>query len=150
MVSSIVIQHVQFPFVLIICLSCFEYCHQTLNLYFHSFNSFQEFVIAYTELNGFKYFYSTVVIQFNINHLFPQISIFQVLQFVVFTLDISIMVRVFDNGPGDLGSIPGQVILKTQKMVLYATLLNTQHYKVRIKGVEQSRERSSALPNILV
>ena len=34
-------------------------------------------------------------------------------------------------------------------MVLDATLLNTQHYKVRIKGkVEQSRkkERSSALP----
>ena len=31
-------------------------------------------------------------------------------------------------------------------MVLDATLLNTQHYKVRIKGkVEQSRKRSSAL-----
>ena len=57
------------------------------------------------------------------------------------------MVRVFANGPGDLGSIPGQVIPKTQKMVLNATLLNTQHYKVRIKGkVEQSRERSSVLP----
>ena len=31
-------------------------------------------------------------------------------------------------------------------MVLDTTLLNTQHYKVRIKGkVEQSREKSSAL-----
>ena len=30
--------------------------------------------------------------------------------------------------------IPGQVISKTQKMVLDASLLNTQHYKVRIKG----------------
>ena len=61
------------------------------------------------------------------------------------------MVRVFANGPGDRGSIPGRVMPKTQKMVLDATLLNTQHYKVRIKGkVEQSRERSSALPNILV
>ena len=61
--------------------------------------------------------------------------------------DIGIMVRVFANGPEDLGSIPGRVIPKTQKMVLYAILLNTQHYKVRIKGkVEQSRERSSALP----
>ena len=49
------------------------------------------------------------------------------------------MVRVFANGPGDLGSIPGRVIPKTQKMVLDAILLNTQHYKVRIKGkVEQS------------
>ena len=55
------------------------------------------------------------------------------------------MVRVFANGPGDPGSIPGRVITKTQKMVLDAILLNTQHYKVRIKGkVEQSRERSSA------
>ena len=57
------------------------------------------------------------------------------------------MVRVFANSPGDLGSIPGRVIPKTQKMVLDATLLNTQHYKVRIKDkVEQSRERGSALP----
>ena len=65
--------------------------------------------------------------------------------------DIGIMVRVFANGPGDLGSIPSRVIPKTQKMVLDASLLNTQHYKVRIKGkVEQSRERSSALPYTLV
>ena len=54
---------------------------------------------------------------------------------------------MFANGPGELGSIPGRVIPKTQKMVLDATLLNTQHYKVRIKGkVEQSGERSTALP----
>ena len=32
-------------------------------------------------------------------------------------------------------------------MVLDASLLNTQHYQVRIKGkVEQSRDKSSALP----
>ena len=56
-------------------------------------------------------------------------------------------VRVFANGPGDLGSIPGRVIPKTLKMELDTTLLNTQHYKVRFKGkVEQSREWSSALP----
>ena len=55
--------------------------------------------------------------------------------------------RVFTNGLGDLGSIPCRVIPKTLKMVLDTTLLNTQHYKIRIKGkVEQSRERSSALP----
>ena len=60
-----------------------------------------------------------------------------------------LMDRVFANGPGDLGSIPGRVIPKTQKMVLDTALLNTQQYKVRIKGkVEQSRERSSALPYI--
>ena len=54
--------------------------------------------------------------------------------------------RVFANWPGDLGSIPVRVIPMTLKMVLDASLLNTQHYKVRIKGkVEQSRERSSTL-----
>ena len=57
------------------------------------------------------------------------------------------MSRVFTNGLGDRGSVPGQVIPKTQKMVLDVTLLNTQYYKVRIKGkVEQSREWSSAFP----
>ena len=65
--------------------------------------------------------------------------------------DIGIMVRVFANGPGDLSSIPGRVIPKTLKMVLDASLLNTQHYKVRINGnVEKSWERSSALPYTLV
>ena len=60
---------------------------------------------------------------------------------------IGLMSRVFANGPEDQCSIPGQVIPKTQKMVLDAALLNTQHYKKRIKRkVEQSRERSSALP----
>ena len=64
-------------------------------------------------------------------------------------LDIGVMVRVFSNGPGDLGSIPGRVIPKTLKMVLDASLLNTQHYKVRIKGeVEKSWERNSILPYI--
>ena len=51
------------------------------------------------------------------------------------------------GGPVDLGSIPGRVIPKTQKMVLDASLLNTQHYKVRIKGkVEQSREGVAPSP----
>ena len=56
------------------------------------------------------------------------------------------MSRVFVNGSEDRGSIPGRVIPKTQKMVLDASLLNTQHYKVRIEGkVKQPREKSSAL-----
>ena len=55
--------------------------------------------------------------------------------------------RVFANDPGDLGSIPGRVIPKTLKMVLDSSLLNTQQYKVRIRGkVEQYWERSSAFP----
>ena len=59
--------------------------------------------------------------------------------------------RAFTNGLEDQGSIPGRVIPKTLKMVLDTSLLNTQQYKVHIKvKVEQSRERSSALPYALV
>ena len=60
---------------------------------------------------------------------------------------ISLVGRVFANGPGDLGLIPGRVIPKTLKVVLDTPLLNSQQYKVRIESkVKQSRERSSALP----
>ena len=60
---------------------------------------------------------------------------------------IGLVRRVFANGPWDLGSVLGRVIPKTLQMVLDTSLLNTQQYKVHIKGkVEQSRERSSALP----
>ena len=44
---------------------------------------------------------------------------------------IGLVGRVFTNGPG---SIPGRVIPKTLKMVLDNFLLNTQRYKVCIKG----------------
>ena len=64
---------------------------------------------------------------------------------------IGLVGRVFANGPGDLGSIPCQVIPKTLKMVLDASLLNTQQYKVLIKGkLEQSMERSRALSHTSV
>ena len=42
------------------------------------------------------------------------------------------MVRVFTNGLEDRGLIP--VIPNTQKIVLDASMLNTQHYKASIKG----------------
>ena len=64
---------------------------------------------------------------------------------------IDLVGRVFANGPGDRGSIPGHVIPNTLKMVLDTSLLNTQQYKVHIKDKEeQSRERSSDLPYTLV
>ena len=47
--------------------------------------------------------------------------------------DIGIVVRVFVNGPGDLGSIPGRVILKTQKMVLPCLTLSIIRYRSRLK-----------------
>ena len=61
---------------------------------------------------------------------------------------IGLVGRVFANGLVDRGSIPGRVMIKTfKKMVLDTSLLNAQHDKVHIKGkVEQSRERSNALP----
>ena len=63
--------------------------------------------------------------------------LFIVIQYLQLCIDL--ISRVFANDPGDWGSIPGRVIPKAQKMVLDAILLNTQHYKVRIKSkVEQS------------
>ena len=60
---------------------------------------------------------------------------------------IGLVGTAFANGPGDQGSIPGRVIPKTLKMVHDTSLLNTQQYKVHIKGkVKQSEERSSILP----
>ena len=57
------------------------------------------------------------------------------------------MSKVFANGTGDQGSIPCRVIPKTQKTVLDGTLLNTQHYKVHIKGkVEQSKNGVAPSP----
>ena len=58
---------------------------------------------------------------------------------------------VFANDQGDRGSIPGRVIPKILKMVFDTSLLNTQQYKVYIKGkVEQWREGGNALPYTLV
>ena len=64
-----------------------------------------------------------------------------------FNFAVDLMSRMFANGPEDQGSIPSRVLPKTQKMVLDAALLSTQHYEVRVKGkVEQFREWSSAFP----
>ena len=64
---------------------------------------------------------------------------------------IGLMSRVFTNSLGDRGSIQSWVIPKTQKMVLDSASLNTQYYKVMIKGkVEQSRKWSSTFPYTLV
>ena len=56
-----------------------------------------------------------------------------------------LMSWMFTHGSGDWGSIPGRVIPKTQKMVLDIALLNTQHYKVWIKGKIQGMEKRSPL-----
>ena len=57
----------------------------------------------------------------------------------------------FANCLGDRGLILGRVILKTFKMVIDNSLLNSRQYKVRIKGkVELFKERSSALSYTLM
>ena len=49
-------------------------------------------------------------------------------------VSIGIVGRVFANGLRDWGSIPVWVIPNTQKMVLDASLLNTQNCKIQIMG----------------
>ena len=61
------------------------------------------------------------------------------------------MSKVFANGLGVQSSIPGQVISKTQKMVLDSAVLNTQHYvDVWLRFfqlIELSGERTSGMKN---
>ena len=53
------------------------------------------------------------------------------------------MDRVFANGPGDWGSIPGRVIPKTQKkwrLMAPCSILCTIRYGSRVKGAIQGKE----------
>ena len=49
-----------------------------------------------------------------------------------YAVHTGLMSRIFANDSGGWGSIPGRVIPKTPKNG--TVLLNTQHYKLRIKG----------------
>ena len=66
--------------------------------------------------------------------IYIYIYIYMILLILLYRYILYLYTRVFTNDPGDQGSIPGRIIPKTQKMVLDASLLFTQHYKVRIKG----------------
>ena len=82
-------------------------------------------------------------ISYDDNHYAKRTSSF--LSYVNFNL--TNLLLVFANVPGNLSSIPGRVIPKTFKMVLDTSLPNIQLYKVRIEGKEeQSRERRSTIP----
>ena len=48
---------------------------------------------------------------------------------------------MFINDPEDWSSISGRVIPKTQKIVLNASLLNTQYYEILIKGKWNNPEK---------
>ena len=106
------------------------------------------YIYIYIYIYGYIYLYiqtHTYIYLYLFIHAY--IYIFIQTYIYIYLPDIGLGVRVFANGPGDLGSIPGRVIPKTQKMVLDASLLSTQHYKVRIKGkVEQSRKGVAPSP----
>ena len=58
---------------------------------------------------------------------------------------LGLVVRVFTKGPGDPSSIPGRVILKTLKMVLDTSLLNSIiRYVSRVK---RSNPRNGVTPS---
>ena len=97
------------------------------------------------KLSGVSVYYYITFLTMVENYFTKQINHIKVLQ----GLNNIILLCFYPKQ--DLGSITSRVIPKTLKMVLETSLLNTQQYKVRIKGkVEQSRERSSALPYTLV
>ena len=59
----------------------------------------------------------------SINNLLTKL--YHIIYYIVYYYQLIGQVgRVFANGPEDLGSIPGRVIPKTQKMVLDTSLLN--------------------------
>ena len=55
------------------------------------------------------------------------------------------MVKVIANDPGNRASFLGRIIPKTQKLVLDASLFNTQYRKVRIKGKWSNPGKGGAL-----
>ena len=63
--------------------------------------------------------------------------------FIYVYVIIALGVSVFSNGLRDQHSIQGQITPKTQKTVLDAALLNTQCYKVGIKGKVEHRPHTT-------
>ena len=65
-------------------------------------------------------------------------------------MPISLVRRVFTSGAEDRGSSPSRVISKAKKMIVDTALLNTQHYKVRIKDKRSNPEKVVASFSISV
>ena len=63
-----------------------------------------------------------------------------------------IMVRGFANGPGDMGSIPGQVIPKTQKWNLMppCVTLSILRYRSRVKWGNTGKGLAPSLTSFVV
>ena len=128
----------------------YMYIHTNIYTYIHKYT-----IYMYIHTNIYTYIHKYTIYMYIHTNIYTYIHKYTIYMYIytnIYTYihkqpDIGLAVRVFANGPEDLGSIPGRVIPKTQKMVLDASLLNTQHYKVRIKGkVEQSREGVAPSP----
>ena len=86
-------------------------------------------------------------IQFSISTQFNCQKHFYFKLFKQSYITIQLSVTSVRQWPGRPGFNPRSSHTKDSKMVLDASLLNTQHYKVRIKGkVEQSREGVAPSP----
>ena len=69
------------------------------------------------------------------NIKFQSITNFPVLEIIYIRKEsVNYWPNEFANVPEDRSLLPGRVIPKIQKVVFDAALLNTQHYKVGIKG----------------
>ena len=75
--------------------------------------------------------------------LFIYIYIYIYMYFIY--ICIVLVGRVFANGPGDWGSIQGQVITKTQKMIPPCLTLSIIRYVSRVSGAIQGKEWHSLL-----
>ena len=114
------------PFFLSFFLSLFSTFHSFL-FFFNSFLSF--FHLYLIKKNTFRNISWDNLVHFM--KLFADSRIYRItISIYIYDRPICIMVRAFVNGAGDWGSILGQVIPKTRKMLLDSSLLNTQHYKV--------------------
>ena len=88
---------------------------------------------------GFIFVFCCFVLFFSIVFAFLFFVFFMIFRFccvfVVFLFFTAsgLVGRVFVNGPGDLGSIPGRIIPKTLKMVLDTSLLSNIRYVSRVK-----------------
>ena len=126
-----------------IYISPYIYIYIYIHIYIYIYIHIYIHICVYIYIHWYIYICIYIYI-----YIYPYIYIYIYICIYIYTLyqPIGLGGKVFTNGLGDRGSIPGRVIPKTQKMVLDTSLLNTQNDKVQVKDkVDQSRERSSTL-----
>ena len=71
--------------------------------------------------------------------------------YIIAKCNIDLVVRVFANGPGGRGSVPGRVIPKTQKSYLIPPFLTLSiiSYVSKLKGNNAGKEMSLPYTSVL-